>query len=203
VRFVAASAHPQREYLATGFLRGYTLSHLMRNICPLPDDEVRKTIKALCDGLALVHERGYVHRDIKPENIILCPDGAVCLMDFGLAIRAETHASFFRRFAPTIGSADYMAPEQVQGKAWDARTDIYAVGALMYEMVTGVAPFAGTTPKEVMQARLQHDPVPPTRRNPNVSAGMEKIIQRALARDPSARYQSAAELKAALEALRC
>jgi len=201
LRFIAAASGPV-AYLATEFVRGYTLSHLLRNICPLPEDEVIKIAGRLCGALAHVHERGFVHRDLKPGNVMLCHDDTLRLMDFGLTTRAEAHASFFRRFGPTVGTADYIAPEQLQGRAWDARTDLYGLGAMMYEMLTGVAPFTGRTPKDVMQARLQQEPTPPSRRNPNVSPAMERLVLRALARSPSARPQTAHELEAALAGLR-
>ena len=199
LRCVTASTEPQRAYLVTEYLRGYTLAHLLRNICPLPEDEARKIASRLCEALEHMHQRGYVHRDIKPQNVMICHDDTLRLMDFGLATRIETRASFLRRFGPTAGTPDYMAPEQVQGRAWDARTDIYGLGAMLYEMMTGAAPFAGDSAKAVMQARLHTDPAPLRSQNPHLSLALEQVILRALARDPADRYPSAAALKTDLD----
>jgi serine/threonine-protein kinase len=195
LRFIADKAGKHVAYLVTEYLRGYTLGHLMRNICPLPETEARKIGSRLCEALAQVHEQGYLHRDIKPQNIMLCSDDTLRLMDFGLATTIQQHVSFLHRFGPRVGTADYMAPEQVQGKACDGRADLFSLGVVLYEMLTGKMPFAGQTPKEVMSARLCEDPVPVRQRNETVSVKLEAVVRRALARNPADRYPDAAALR--------
>jgi serine/threonine-protein kinase len=200
LRFVAAGLKPGREYLVTEYLRGYTLAHLLRNVCPLPEDEARKIGGRVCEALDHLHQRGLLHRDIKPHNVMLCHDDTLRLLDFGLCGPVKARTGFFQRFTPQPGTPDYMAPEQVQGKACDARADLFSVGVMLYEMLTGAMPFAGETPKAVMQARLHADAPPVRQRNPLVSTRLEAILQRALARQPADRYPSAPELRTALAA---
>lgn len=198
VRFVADKSGKHVAYLVTEYLRGYTLGHLMRNICPLPETEVRKIGGRLCEALAHLHEQGYLHRDLKPQNVMLCSDDTLRLLDFGVATAIQQHVSFLHRFGPRIGTADYMAPEQVQGKGCDGRADLFSLGVMLYEMLTGKMPFAGQTPKEVMSARLRDDPVPVRQRNETVSAKIEAVVSRALARQPADRYPNATALRADL-----
>jgi serine/threonine protein phosphatase PrpC len=198
LRFVASKAGKHVAYLVTEYLRGYTLGHLMRNICPLPEPEARKIGARLCEALGQLHGKGFLHRDVKPQNVMLCADDTLRLMDFGLATQIQHHVSFLHRFGPRVGTADYMAPEQVQGKACDGRADLFSLGVVLYEMLTGKMPFVGTTPKEVMGARLRTQPVPVRQRNGSISQALEAVVTRTLARDPGDRYPDAGALRAAL-----
>jgi serine/threonine-protein kinase len=141
-----------------------------------------------------------VHRDLKPENIMLCPDGSLRIMDFGIAKAAGLRRLTFAGFSSSMGTPDYMAPEQVKGKRGDERTDLYSLGAMLYEMVTGAPPFEGANPYMIMNARLVGDPVAPRKRNPDIPPQVEEIILHALEQNPNDRYPSAAAMKADLDA---
>ncbi len=153
----------------------------------------------VCDALTYMHQKGVVHRDLKPENIMLCDDGSLRVMDFGIAKAEGLRRLTFTGFTSTMGTPDYMAPEQVKGKRGDERTDIYSLGAILYEMLTGQVPFEGANPYVIMNARLSGDPVAPRKLNPQISPQLEEIVLHALAREPSDRQPSAAILKAELE----
>src|SRR5512142_2423288 len=129
-----------RPYIVTEYLRGYTLSHLLTSVRPMPEKDAVKLASRVCEALTYLHEQGVVHRDLKPQNIMLCNDGTIRVMDFGIA-KAGGRRMTFAGFTPTVGTPDYMAPEQVKGKRGDERTDIYSLGAMLYEMVVGVPPF--------------------------------------------------------------
>ncbi len=136
-----------------------------------------------------MHEHGVVHRDLKPQNIMICYDGTIRIMDFGIAKAAEGRRITFTGFTPAVGTPDYMAPEQVKGKRGDARTDIYSLGAMLYEMAVGVTPFEWREScSSVMNARVTGDPVAPRKRNPKVSPQVEEIILHAMEREPGNRY---------------
>ena len=188
-----------RPYIVTEYLRGYTLGHLLSSVRPLPVGDALKFGLRICEALQHMHEHNIIHRDLKPQNIMVCYDGTIRLMDFGIA-RSEGRRITFTGFTPALGTPDYMAPEQVKGKRGDARTDIYSLGAMLYEMLTGCAPFEGENPLVIMNARLVGDPVAPRKQNPNLSPQIEEIILHAMEREPSARYASVAELKSDLEA---
>jgi serine/threonine-protein kinase len=193
--------HRSRPYIVTEYLRGYTLSHLLNSVCPMPEKDALKLASRVCEALAHMHERGVVHRDLKPQNIMLCYDGTIRIVDFGIASAKEARRITFTGFTPAVGTPDYMAPEQVKGKRGDERTDLYSLGAMLYEMVVGVKPFEGENenPFVIMNARVTGDPVAPRKRNPNVSPQAEEIILHAMERDPKDRYQSAVAMKAELD----
>jgi len=187
-----------RPYIVTEYLRGYTLGHLLTSIRPLPVTDALTIASRICDALAYLHAQGVTHRDLKPQNIMMCYDGTIRLMDFGIA-RSEGRRITFTGFTPALGTPDYMAPEQIKGKRGDARTDIYSLGAILYEMITGHPPFEGESPLVIMNARLVGDPVAPRTLNPNISPQVEEIVLHAMERDPVDRYQSAAEMKAEID----
>ena len=134
---------------------------------------------------------GVIHRDLKPQNIMICNDGTIRIMDFGIAKSEEGKRITFTGFTPAVGTPDYMAPEQVKGKRGDVRTDIYSLGAMLYEMVVGQTPFEGENLFVVMNARVSGDPPAPRKLNQNVSPQVEEIILHAMERDPAKRYPSA------------
>ena len=188
-----------RPYIVTEYLRGYTLAHLLNNVRPLPESDALKFASRICDALAHMHERGVVHRDLKPQNIMVCSDGTLRIMDFGIAKAAEGRRITFTGFTPAVGTPDYMAPEQVKGKRGDERTDIYSLGAILYEMATGVLPFVGENPFVIMNARVTGDPVAPRKQNPKISPQIEEIILHAMSREPNDRHPNVAALKAELD----
>jgi serine/threonine-protein kinase len=189
-----------RPYLVMELLDGQTLERLMQQIRPMPEADALPIVSQICDGLQYLHSQGVVHRDLKPQNIMLCSDGSLRIMDFGIAKAAATRRITFGGFSPTMGTPDYMAPEQVKGQRGDERTDIYSLGAILYEMLTGHVPFEGQNAYMIMNARLVGDPVAPRVLNPAIQLEVEEIVLRAMARDPAERYQSAADMKAAVDA---
>ncbi len=188
-----------RPYIAMEYLDGHTLRQVLNDVKVVPVGEAVDIASNLCDALGHMHQKNIVHRDLKPENIMICNDGSTRIMDFGIAKAGGLRRITFTGFSPAMGTPDYMAPEQVKGKRGDVRTDIYSLGAILYEMITGQAPFEGTNPLAIMNARLLGDPVAPRKLNPLISPQVEEIVLHALEQRPENRYQSAAEMKADLE----
>jgi serine/threonine-protein kinase len=176
-------------------LHGQTLAAHLHQRAPLSEQEAIRIASQICDGLDYLHRKGVVHRDLKPENIMLCTNGTVRIMDFGIAKSETARRLTFGGFSSTMGTPDYIAPEQVQGKRGDSRSDIYALGAMLYEMTTGFAPYEGDNPFVVMNARLTGDPEAPRTRNSQLSPALEEIILHALERNPSKRFPSAISMR--------
>jgi serine/threonine-protein kinase len=190
-----------RPYIVTEYLKGCTLEHLMKAMRPLPEKDALKITSLVCEALQYMHDEGVVHRDLKPQNVMICCDGTIRIMDFGIA-RDEVSRRITRvGNSSSMGTPDYMAPEQVRGKRADKRTDIYNLGALLYEMLTGVLPFRNDNPWAALNARVTGDPTAPRKINSGLSAQAEEIVLRSLQRDPAARYQTAAALKAEIDAI--
>lgn len=188
-----------RPYIVMEYLQGQTLASLLKEVHPLPEADAARIASRICEALEYMHSRDVVHRDLKPQNIMVCSDGSIRIMDFGIARSMKMRRLTFVGFSPTMGTPDYMAPEQVKGKRGDNRTDIYSLGAILYEMTTGRTPFDGETPYAVMNARVTGDPVAPRKVNPKITPAMEEIILHAMERDPARRYTTAAEMKAELD----
>jgi serine/threonine-protein kinase len=146
-----------------------------------------------------MHGRGVIHRDLKPANIMICRDHGLRLMDFGLAAEIDARRGLLGGLTPLFGTPEYMAPEQVRNKRNDARTDIYSLGVILFQMLTGVLPFQGEDPWAAAQMRVTGDPVAPRSLNPAISPQAEEIVLRAMRRDPAERYQTVAALKADLD----
>jgi serine/threonine protein kinase len=173
---------------------------VMQQVKPMPEADALRIVSRLCDAIGYMHEHGVIHRDLKPQNVMLCNDGSLRIMDFGIAKAAASRRITFGGFSPTLGTPDYMAPEQVKGQRGDERTDIYSLGAILYEMLTGRLPFEGQNAYTVMNARLAGDPVSPRSHHPNIRPEVEEIVLHAMARDPAQRYPSAAAMKADIDA---
>ncbi len=188
-----------RPYIVMEYLEGQTLRQLMRSMPHVPIEQALSIASRICEALDYMHKKDIVHRDLKPENIMLCKDGSIRIMDFGIAKAAVLRRLTFTGFSSAMGTPDYMAPEQVKGKRGDARTDIYSLGAILYEMVTGAPPFEGANPYMIMNARLVGDPVAPRRRHPEISPQVEEIILHAMEQQPFDRYPTAATMKADLD----
>lgn len=188
-----------RPYIVTEYLKGCTLEHLLKAMRPLPEKDALKLASLICEALQHMHDHGIIHRDLKPQNVMICCDGTIRIMDFGIA--RDTISRRITRVgnSSSMGTPDYMAPEQVRGKHADKRTDIYNLGALLYEMLTGVTPFQDENPWAALNARVTGDPVAPRKLNPELSAQVEEIVLRALQRDPAHRYGSAAAMKAEID----
>ena len=184
-----------RPYAAMEFLEGETLWDRLQRTRPLPFDEALGLARLTCDALEYLRQHGVVHRDLKPTNIMLCHDGSVRVMDFGLASSGAGRRMTLMG-AAGIGTLDYMAPEQLKGRPGDHRMDVFSLGAILYEMTTGRVPYDDQPdPYSMMKARLVGDPVAPRTYNPALPPQVEEIVLRALAREPADRYQTAGELK--------
>jgi len=193
------------DFLVTEYVLGTTLDERLATGSLSPKDVVRLGTQ-LAQGLSAAHEQGIVHRDLKPANLRLTPDGRLKILDFGLAqliskdSDLETTLTLTQSGAVT-GTLPYMAPEQLRGEAADARSDIWACGAVLYEMVTGHRPFPETNGPLLIEAILNREPQLPSKINRQVSAGLENVILKALAKEPAYRYQTARELSVDLERL--
>jgi predicted Ser/Thr protein kinase len=186
------------HYIVMEYVEGRTLDETIRAEGPADPARALQIAKAVCGALAAAHARGIIHRDIKPANILLQPDGVVKVMDFGIAKGADspslTNAGF------VVGTAAYLSPEQAQGLSVDPRSDIYSLGCVLYEMLTGVPPLAGETLFDIAHKLANEEPLPPSSLNPAVSENIDRIVMRALAKKPQARYQSALDMQVELEA---
>ncbi|MGO8931934.1 MAG: serine/threonine protein kinase [Limisphaerales bacterium] len=188
-----------RPYIVTEYLKGCTLEHLLKAMRPLTEKDALKIASLICEAMQHMHDHGVVHRDMKPQNVMICCDGTIRIMDFGIARDTASRRITRVGNSNSMGTPDYMAPEQVTGKRADKRTDIYNLGGLLYEMLTGVIPFQNDNPWAALNARVTGDPVAPRKLNPELSAQAEEIVLRALQRDPSDRYASAAAMKAEID----
>jgi serine/threonine-protein kinase len=188
-----------RPYMVMEYLEGQTLGHLMQSVRPMPLPDALKIASRICEALHYMHEHDVVHRDLKPDNVMICNDGSIRIMDFGIAKFEGQRRLTFGGFTPAMGTPDYMAPEQVKGKRGDQRTDIYSLGAILYEMVTGAVPFEGANPFIIMNSRISGDPPAPTSKNPDITPQVEEIILHAMSRNPQERYETAVAMKAELD----
>ena len=168
---------------------------------PLPEKEVVRLGTQIARGLQAAHEQGVVHRDLKPQNIMICSDGTIRVLDFGIA-KATGRRFTFVGFTPAMGTPEYMAPEQVRGKRGDERTDIYSLGAMLYEMITGRRAFRRDSHISTLAAVLHEEPEPVSRISGGVPKELERIITRCLKKDPERRFQHMDDVKVALEELR-
>ncbi|MBI1907122.1 MAG: protein kinase [Rhodocyclales bacterium] len=186
-------------YIAMEFLPGLTLRESLDSGVVLPVRKIIDIGMLVARGLDYAHQNGVIHRDIKPANIMLARSGTVKIMDFGIAIASDT-----ARTMPdaVLGSPRYMAPEQILNAPVDARTDVFALGVVLYEMLAGKDPFEGGTIPGVMHKVLHVTPAPPTSFNPDVPSALDAIVMRALAKNPEERFQRAKDLGRALGALR-
>ena len=206
-RAVGALNHPNigtlydvgPNYLVMEYVEGEPLK-----AAPTVDRAMQYALQ-IADGVAAAHAKGIVHRDLKPGNILVTPDGRVKILDFGLATLqapAPTDATVTRGLTDAgtaVGTIGYMSPEQARGETVDARSDLWSIGVIFYELLTGVRPFEGTTQAVIFEGILSKSPVPPSTRNPKIPAEWERIVARLLEKDRATRYQSAQDLLADLK----
>jgi len=201
LKVVKVEEKKSRPYLVMEFLDGKTLAEVLAKEKPLPEADAVSYACKICEALDYLHANGIVHRDLKPQNVMICRDGSLRLFDFGIARVEQARRLTFVGLTPTLGTPDYISPEQVKGKRGDHRSDIYSLGAMLYEMVTGVTPFEGESPYVIMNARVTGDPPAPRKVRTEVSPAIEEIILHALEREPKMRYETAGAMKADLENL--
>lgn len=181
----------QANYLVLEYLSGHTLRVLMAKYAPLylPADEAIALLIPVCEALVYAHHRGVIHQDMKPDNIMLLENGEVKVLDFGIAQIEGERKSIFTGLSPLIGTPDYMAPERLLGKRGSARTDIYAVGVILYELLCGRTPFQEQDGFAFVGEHISHDPPDILNFNPSLSPTLATIVMRAIRRDADKRYE--------------
>ena len=199
IRFIEVATPKSRPYIVTEYLRGCTLAHLMEAMSPMLEADALTIASRLCEALEYLHRNGIIHRDLKPQNVMIGCDGSLRVLDFGIAAAKSLRRVTFAALTPAMGTPDYMAPEQVKGRRGDARTDLYSLGAILYEMLTGRVPFEADNSLCAMNARVIEDPVPLREINPAVSPEVEDIVLHAMERDPARRQPSARALQRELD----
>jgi len=190
-----------RNYMVIEWVDGRLLRSILNQDRELPIDRAVKLTLAICDALDYMHKHGVVHRDLKPENIMVDDADNIKLIDFGIAGDSAAKRLTYANFTAALGTPNYISPEQVKGKRGDGRSDIYAMGVILYEMLTGKLPFAGPSPIAVMNERLLNHPIPPTVADPTVSPQLQEVIYRAIERDPQNRYPKTSEFARDLDHL--
>jgi eukaryotic-like serine/threonine-protein kinase len=180
-------------YMAMEWVDGRLLRQILNEQRKFPAERAVKIALQIASALEYIHSHGVVHRDLKPENIMVDTQDRIKLIDFGIAANVGSRRLTFAKFSQTMGTPDYISPEQVKGKRGDGRSDIYALGVMLYEMLTGKVPFTGPNAFVIMNDRLLNNPVPPREIDPTISPQLQEIIYRAIERDPAKRYQSARE----------
>jgi serine/threonine-protein kinase len=174
------------EYIEGRSLRSILLDHTQLSL-----EQSLDFAGQLTEVLVYLHNNGVYHRDLKPENILIDLQGKVHIIDFGIALLQAAMRVTWRNLSDALGTPDYMAPEQIQGKRGDARTDLYALGIILYEMLTGSVPFQGDNPLSVMNQHLTSIPPLPRQSNPTIPPQIEAIIMKSIRKNPKERYQSA------------
>ena len=188
-----------RVYMVIEWVDGRLLRTILNQERKLPMERAVRITLAICEALDVMHKHGIVHRDLKPENVMVDDEDRIKLIDFGIAMKEDARRLTYVNMTAALGTPDYIAPEQVKGGRGDQRSDIYALGIMLYEMLTGRVPFVEPNPLAAMNERLLHDPTPPRQLNPEIAPELEEILFRALEREPRHRYATAGEMAWELE----
>ncbi|MDX1893151.1 Stk1 family PASTA domain-containing Ser/Thr kinase [Mycolicibacterium sp. 050158] len=191
----AETATGPLPYIVMEYVDGVTLRDIVHNDGPLEPRRAIEIIADACQALNFSHQHGIIHRDVKPANIMLSKSGAVKVMDFGIARALHDGGVSVTQTAAVIGTAQYLSPEQARGETVDARSDVYSLGCVLYEVLTGEPPFVGDSPVAVAYQHVREDPVPPSERNPDLTPELDAVVLKALAKNPDNRYQTAAEMR--------
>ncbi|MEJ6014531.1 Stk1 family PASTA domain-containing Ser/Thr kinase [Corynebacterium sp. H127] len=184
-------------YIVMELVTGKTLRAIIRDDSPILPADAAKMLAPVCEALQVSHDAGIIHRDIKPANIMITPVGDIKVMDFGIARALGDATSAMTATAAVIGTAQYLSPEQARGKSADVRSDIYATGCVLYELLTGRPPFSGDSPLAIAYQHVQEDPTPPSELisnlSPTAAVNIDAVCLTAMAKHPDDRYQTAAE----------
>ena len=191
---VLPNENPSQIYMVMEWVDGRLLREILLQAKKLPVERALALTGKIADALEYIHRHGVVHRDLKPENIMVDDQDNVKLIDFGIAGNEGSRRLTFAKLSQLMGTPDYISPEQVKGKRGDGRSDIYALGVMLYEMLTGKVPFQGPNAFAIMNDRLLNNPIPPREIDPSIPPELQEVIYRALERDPKNRYATAKEL---------
>jgi beta-lactam-binding protein with PASTA domain len=187
-------------YIAMEYIEGPTLKEEITSRAPLPEAEAIGYAQQALQALEFAHRRGVIHRDIKPHNMMVTPDGLLKVTDFGIA-RAANQVEM-TEVGSIVGTAQYLSPEQARGQNVGPQSDIYSLGVVLYELLTGEVPFGGSSAVEIAMKQVNEPPVPPSSKNRLISPAVEQVVMRALAKDPALRFRSAREMADELERVR-
>jgi serine/threonine-protein kinase len=187
--------HGPLPYIVMEYVDGRTLRDIVKTEGPLPGQRASEIMADVCAALDFSHRHGIIHRDVKPANVMITRTGAVKVMDFGIARAVADGQAQMTQTAAVIGTAQYLSPEQARGESVDARSDVYAAGCVLFELLTGEPPFTGDSPVAVAYQHVREDPKPPSSLNPRVNPALDAIVLKAMAKNPANRYQSAAEMR--------
>jgi serine/threonine-protein kinase len=187
--------HGPLPYIVMEYVDGRTLRDIVKTEGPLPGQRASEIMADVSAALDFSHRHGIIHRDVKPANVMITKTGAVKVMDFGIARAVHDGQAAVTQTAAVIGTAQYLSPEQARGEAVDARSDVYAAGCVLFELLTGEPPFTGDSPVAVAYQHVREDPKPPSALNPRVNPALDAIVLKAMAKGAANRYQSAAEMR--------
>jgi eukaryotic-like serine/threonine-protein kinase len=191
----AETADGPLPYIVMEYVEGVTLRDIVHNDGPMEPKRAIEVIADACQALNFSHQHGIIHRDVKPANIMISKAGAVKVMDFGIARALADSGNPMTQTSAVIGTAQYLSPEQARGETVDARSDVYSLGCVLYEILTGEPPFVGDSPVAVAYQHVREDPVPPSQRHGGITPELDAVILKALAKNPENRYQTAADMR--------